>query len=467
MANNVKNSLGVPVGATPGFKKTPFFTLALIAVNILVYAATCYENAFIEISDYWVSVGGFIPSSISNFTQWYRLFTSMFLHADFFHILFNMYFLYIFGKSVENVLGGLRFSALYLVSGVAASIFHTAFGFLGGPGEYLIPAIGASGAISGVLGAYLILYPGTSLIMGWGFFPFPLFFRVKASYYLLFWFAMQVIYGYARAGGGTAVFAHAGGFVAGIALLPLVVSKDRVHQFRLARSLSLPLFTTVAPIKTGGLSRFTKSVVTILLASLLLGTAYASVGMNNQGIVKLATIQYVCDDVSYMDYAGFQLPNIESQLSTISLDTTRILLNRLHAAGLLYNKAMADEFLNLTSQSIKLPLNVGGQQFNVDLTIHHFNAEYDGDGFLSYGEGNLATQVIVIYQGRLLLDGQINYDFQLSSQTVNLKNISQYTAVPSFVATAAALLVTVKKDKDLALVAEEAETVRRYFSSPI
>ncbi len=132
----------------------------------------------------------------------------MFLHADFFHILFNMYFLYLFGRAAEEALGRIRYLALYFVSGIAASIFHAAFSFLGGATAYVIPAIGASGAISGVLGAYLILFPGTSIVIGSFFLYIPMFFRVKAAYYMIFWFATELIYGFARLGGGTAFFAH-------------------------------------------------------------------------------------------------------------------------------------------------------------------------------------------------------------------------------------------------------------------
>ncbi|MDI6805787.1 MAG: rhomboid family intramembrane serine protease, partial [Candidatus Bathyarchaeia archaeon] len=207
----------------------------------------------------------------------------MFLHADFFHMLFNMYFLYLFGRAVENVLGGLKYLALYLISGIASSIFHTAFSFLGGSTAYVIPAIGASGAISGVLGAYLILYPGTSLIMGWMFFFFPMFFRIKAAYYLIFWFATQLIYGYARLAESTAVFAHVGGFIAGIALLPLLAKKERISQLKLLRNIALPPYLTFIPGKTVGLGSITKTIVAVLLSSLLVGAAYASVGLTSQG----------------------------------------------------------------------------------------------------------------------------------------------------------------------------------------
>ncbi len=454
------------MGDLSQFKKRPVATLAIIIVNIAVYAITSYEKVFLEVSHYWVSAGGFVPALTPMPTQWYRFFSSMFLHADFFHILFNMYFLYIFGKAVEEALGRCRFLALYMFSGIVASLFHTAFSFLGEATAYVIPAIGASGAISGVLGAYLILFPGTSLVMGWFFLYFPMFFRLKAAYYLIFWFATQVIYGYARLGGSTAVFAHAGGFIAGIALLPLVANKERLIQFRLARQAAFPPYVifTPTPVKTFGLGRTTKFIVAVLLASLLFGTAYASSGLSIRGDMKSATVQYVFGGTQYVDYIGLQPPNIESQITTISLDTTRILLNRLYVAGLLYNETKAGENVSLNNWNVKLQVRVKvGWQIvpvNVDLIIAYFDGRYDREGFLSYGRGELATQIIRIDSyGKITISEPVNYSFELASQTVSLTYITQYTGIMSLVATAVALGVAVMKDRDLALIGEEPRRV--------
>jgi len=467
LAEALKRSLGIPMGDLSHFRKRPVATLAIIVVNIAVYAITTYENFFLEISDYWVSAGGFVPALTPIPTQWYRVFSSMFLHADFFHILFNMYFLYLFGRAVEEALGKWRYLALYMVSGIAASVFHTAFSFLGGATAYVVPAIGASGAISGVLGAYLILFPGTSLVMGWFFLYFPMFFRIKAAYYLIFWFATQVIYGYTRLGGSTAVFAHAGGFIAGVALLPLVASKERLIQFRLARQAVFPAYVifTPTPTKPAGLGRTAKAIVAALLAALLLGAAYASTGLPIRGDIKSTTVRYAMEGKPYMDYVGFQLSNVETQLAAVSLDETRILLNRLYAARLLYDKAKAGENISLNNWNVKLSMRVGGRPVQVDLTIIRFNGKYDGDGFLSYGEGELETQLIFISNyGPAVSDYLVNYDFELTSQTVNLTYITQYTGILSLVATVAALGVAVIKDRDLALIGEEPGTVWRPFT---
>ena len=471
---SIKRSLGIPMGGTVHIKTRPWATIGLIIANAAVYAASSYQNFFLEISDYWVSAGGFVPSLVAMPTQLYRIFSSMFLHADFFHILFNMYFLYLFGRAVEGALGRWRYLALYFVSGIAASIFHTAFSFLGGPTAYVTLAIGASGAISGVLGAYLILFPGTSLVMGWVFPYFPVFFRMKAAYYLIFWFATQVIYGYARLGGSTAVFAHAGGFIAGIALLPLVANKERLIQFRLARQAAFPTFVifTPTPTKTAGLGTTTKVIVAVLLAALLLGAAYASTGIASQGNAKWVIIQFTCEGTAYTDSLGVSLSNLGSQLASIPLDKTRILMNRLNAAHLLYNISKVNQELKVFNWSGKLPVNITVDSFtttvNVSTTIHYFFGKYDSDGFLSYGNGNLITRAVKGYvsQGILYIiqSDPIAYKFELNSQTMNLAYITQCTGIMSLVATAAALSVTIKKDRDLALIGEESRQVWRPFT---
>ncbi|MBC7130458.1 rhomboid family intramembrane serine protease [Candidatus Bathyarchaeota archaeon] len=460
-------------------KKTPIFTIAIIAVNIVVYAVTSFENLFIQVGNYWVSMGGYIPALLAEPPQWYRIFTSMFLHADIFHILFNMYFLYLFGRAVEEALGGGRFLALYLASGVAASIFHTAFSFIGGSTAYVTPAIGASGAISGVLGAYLLLYPGTSLIMGWWFFPFPFFIRLKAAYYLIFWFAAQVFYGYAQAAGSTAVFAHAGGFIAGMALLPLVVNRERILQLKMVSRINPPYYLVFAPARREGLGRSAKIVVALILASLLAGAAYASTGFADPGAIKSASIQYTCGGIPYVDYLGVQLPDVESAVQDISLDTTRILLNRLYASGLLYDVAKADKQITIAGETLEVPvrIQVGGRitVVDVNMTVNYFSGAYDGDGFLRHGEGNIATQAVSVqlaygpgYRLYQMINYEpITYEFSMSAQTVELAGITQYSALASLAASAAAIAVVLKKDRDLTLVGEETEVYRPYFGTPI
>jgi membrane associated rhomboid family serine protease len=144
------------------------------------------------------------------------IFTSMFMHGGLFHVGGNMLYLGIFGNNVEDTLGHLRYLVFYLASGLAAALTQVAVG----PGSDL-PMVGASGAVSGVLGAYLLLFPNahvTTLIILGFFFRVV---RVPALFVLGFWIVLQVLNGLGSFGasGGVAFFAHIGGFVAGMGLL--------------------------------------------------------------------------------------------------------------------------------------------------------------------------------------------------------------------------------------------------------
>jgi len=142
------------------------------------------------------------------------LISSMFLHGGFMHIIGNMLYLWIFGNNIEDVMGHGRFVVFYLVCGVIAALSHALFD----PAS-TVPMIGASGAISGVLGAYLLLFPRTHVLVliPLGFFTRLMY--IPAGFVLGFWFVLQVISGTAAAGGGVAWFAHIGGFLAGMALI--------------------------------------------------------------------------------------------------------------------------------------------------------------------------------------------------------------------------------------------------------
>ena len=147
----------------------------------------------------------------------------MFLHGSILHISFNMLFLFVFGPDIEYVCGHVRFLAFYLIVGLAGGIAQLSIG----PGSH-IPAIGASGAIAGVLGAYLINFPRASVNTIVPIGCFPLFLRLPAVLVIGLWAATQFIHGFgaitdrvASEQGGTAYFAHIGGFCAGILLIGL------------------------------------------------------------------------------------------------------------------------------------------------------------------------------------------------------------------------------------------------------
>ncbi|MBU6377956.1 MAG: rhomboid family intramembrane serine protease [Gammaproteobacteria bacterium] len=150
---------------------------------------------------------------------WMTVFTSMFLHGSLAHLLGNLLFLWVFGNNIEDAMGHLRFSLFYLACGLAA----VAAQVLPEPAS-AVPMVGASGAISGVLGAYLLLYPRARILIA---LPPPLIFVTigwfRAIWVLTIWFLLQLVMsiGFGIASSGVAFMAHVGGFVAGLALIPL------------------------------------------------------------------------------------------------------------------------------------------------------------------------------------------------------------------------------------------------------
>jgi membrane associated rhomboid family serine protease len=199
--------------------RTPYVTWALVAVNVAVFLSYWpflpTERALAFFYDRW----GLVPIYIIHGVELHGLLTSMFLHGGWLHLAGNMLFLWIFGDNLEDRMGHLPFLAFYLVAGLAAGALQIA----ADPWSR-IPMVGASGAIAGVMGGYLLLFPRARVDV---FFFFILFFRIipiPAWIVLGLWFLLQVVNGVTTPGGmgGVAHWAHAGGFVAGFALaLPL------------------------------------------------------------------------------------------------------------------------------------------------------------------------------------------------------------------------------------------------------
>ena len=155
-------------------------------------------------------------------------FTSMFLHAGWMHLIGNMWFLWIYGDNVEDILGKAKFLLFYLLSGIAAGLVHVAFN------PYSrVPTIGASGAIAGVMGAYMVKFPRSRIVTLVPIFVFLTTVEVPASIILLYWFVIQFFSGLGTIGeshlsqGGVAWFAHVGGFVAGAILIQLFPTRKR------------------------------------------------------------------------------------------------------------------------------------------------------------------------------------------------------------------------------------------------
>lgn len=168
------------------------------------------------------------------------IFSSMFMHAGFGHIFGNLWFLYIFGDNVEDRMGSTNYLLFYLTCGIFADLAHILTNPLSAVG-----CVGASGAISGVLGAYLVLYPGVKVHTWISWYWRPM---VDAWVLIGFWFVSQVVYSLISSseGGGTAWFAHIGGFVCGIMLLKIVIKNDPRGRPAPGDKLSLPPFISAS-----------------------------------------------------------------------------------------------------------------------------------------------------------------------------------------------------------------------------
>ena len=194
----------------------PVVTVALIVINLLVFVS--YRG----LSSDPAALAGFyqtwalVPAHVSAGSGWYTLVTSMFLHAGLMHLGGNILFLWIFGDNLEDKLGHAGFLAFYLVCGVAAGLSQMA----ASPAS-LVPTIGASGAIAGVMGGYLLLFPRARIDVVFIFIIFFKIFPIPAWAMLGVWFGLQIFNGIGTdiAGGGVAFWAHVGGFVAGFALV--------------------------------------------------------------------------------------------------------------------------------------------------------------------------------------------------------------------------------------------------------
>jgi membrane associated rhomboid family serine protease len=167
-----------------------------------------------------------VPAEIIKGKSLHTLFTSMFLHADIFHIAGNMLYLYIFGDNIEDFFGHLRFLLFYFVCGIVADLAHILT--ITSTAGLLIPTLGASGAISGVMGAYVLLYPRARIETLTLTFIITVV-SIPAVFFLGFWFILQLLYTWLGMGGNVAYGAHIGGFAAGI-VLSWIAKKKRKSE---------------------------------------------------------------------------------------------------------------------------------------------------------------------------------------------------------------------------------------------
>ncbi len=217
---------------------TPYTTYGVIALNVLAWAflqgfgsdpalarSLCNLALIPGEMLHTVAAGTQIPLGpntvcvLGDANTWHTAVTSMFMHGSWMHIIGNMWFLWVFGDNVEDAMGSVRFAIFYIVCGLAAAALQV----FADPTS-AIPMVGASGAIGGVMGAYILLYPRVNvhMLLFLGFFVTT--FAMPALFMLGYWFAVQLISGLASAsssGGGVAFWAHVGGFVTGAALVYL------------------------------------------------------------------------------------------------------------------------------------------------------------------------------------------------------------------------------------------------------
>ncbi|HEY6050675.1 MAG TPA: rhomboid family intramembrane serine protease [Thermoanaerobaculia bacterium] len=224
----------IPIRDTIPSRHVPVATWSLIAVNLIAFfwqltlpPAAARDAMFLfgivpaRFTDpAWAAEVGF-PRSFLPFL------TTMFLHSGWLHVIGNMWVLWIFGDNVEDRMGPLRFLVFYLACGISAGLIHVATN-----AGSRIPAVGASGAIAGVMAAYFVLYPRAQILAMFPIFFWPIFFHVPAWVYLGFWFLVQFFSGAASfASGGEAAgiawWAHIGGFAFGILTFWAFLRRDR------------------------------------------------------------------------------------------------------------------------------------------------------------------------------------------------------------------------------------------------
>jgi len=217
----------IPLRDTQPSYSTPVVTIGLIALNVLVFF---FEIALDDFSRNELMVSyGVVPARLYYDT----LLTSMFLHGGWMHLIGNMWFLWIYGDNVEDILGRWRYLLFYLLCGIAAALVHVFFN-----AGSKIPTIGASGAIAGVMGAYMAKFPHSRVLTLVFLFIFITTVEIPATIILAYWLLLQVFSGVGEVAqsqlskGGVAWWAHVGGFAAGYLLIHVMKTQERYTHRR-------------------------------------------------------------------------------------------------------------------------------------------------------------------------------------------------------------------------------------------
>ncbi|MEM2752009.1 MAG: rhomboid family intramembrane serine protease [Sulfolobales archaeon] len=439
-------------GAVP--RRTPLMTIAIIALNTVVYIVTSSTTYFTSTLPSYIYKLGYIPALLLSYEGVVRMFTSMFIHADLLHIVFNMYFLYVFGKGVEDLVGSRRFLLLYIVSGIGAALFHTASISISGLEAIDIPAVGASGAISGVLGAYLMFFPGTSLVACFPLLFLPACFTLRASIYLVFWFAMQVLYGYMRIG-GVAFFAHAGGFITGIAMA-WILGRSKVLELRAFREGFFFRYI-VFRVYREGLGFFTKAILILLIVATAATMFYYSFSTDANLVVVYAgsvkingysdtMLLKMVTDTGY-GYSGFEYVY------------TDIVLLRLLKIGFLVNPELSgksvDSSQNPLSGDVEIRTEAFGRYISESVpVVLYARAMYDERGVARLAEGRMYTQVIqVSLEGRAIKVSKVPsaFDFAIVLTGPHTGEAVTVASLPAVLLSLVATYVVARKDRELSV----------------
>ncbi len=215
-------------------KTFPYMTILLIACSTFVFFI---ELAMGQYRGYIVAKFGMVPFEITHGVDlnpqvalgpYITLLTSLFLHGSFFHLIGNMWFLWIFGNNIEDVVGHYKFIAFYILGGFAASFLQIAVST-----SSTVPVIGASGAVSAVLGAYILKFPKARVKTLMFLFIFVTVINVPAVAFIGIWFFMQLLSSVTRSGSNVAWFAHIGGFIFGLLAVTLFQKKERNRKYRI------------------------------------------------------------------------------------------------------------------------------------------------------------------------------------------------------------------------------------------
>jgi len=222
----------IPIQDQNPTHRFPAVTTTLIALNAIAFILQFSALQSNELWEPFANAWALIPLQLTNAfgAEFYTIFSSMFLHGSLMHIAGNMLYLWIFGDNIEDKLGRGRFVIFYLLCGIIAALAHVMI-----DPDSNIPTIGASGAVAGVLGGYLLLYPMVSVTT---VIPIFLFRRVQLPAWILLglWFAMQLFSGFTQSAesAGVAFWAHIGGFAAGFLLVRLVGPTHKMNQEQMA-----------------------------------------------------------------------------------------------------------------------------------------------------------------------------------------------------------------------------------------